>query len=653
MGIQGEHISAPQNAKTSRTSLAVRLGCALLLGFIGFAALQCPLAPQPIDLGPTEILFYNLGVSSKFLSALNLLLCFAAATAFLSLPRHAFNHLWLWVLATLWALLWQLPKIAEDLSLPRCAFGFVGSALFFYVIAYLARHLLFLAKDRAGKAEMRGLPRRVADLFCSHPFLCPFIALLVCWVPWLVLLYPGIAAPNDTLDQLRQFLGLPSFTSTMAGQISAGVYLNNHHSALHTMLLGLFVQTGEALKSANAGFFAFVLAQMTALAASVAYGLRMLLRSRANGILVACSCALFCLVPLFPVTACCATKDVLFTASAVLLFCLLWENAGDRVAAGRQAAIAICVLLVCLLRSTGIYICVLLLVFAVANALRNRRIARWSGLVAGLLCSALTLGVLYPALAITPGSSGEARALPYQQTALCVIEHQQEFSEEELEEIGAVLDLENLSTNYHPDNCDPVKNTRNMQATDEQTTAFLDLWRKLLLRYPLTCLKCWSDLESTYYSPEDPDAQHPLLWVISTGWLVDDVNIYDQSELYADIGVNIRQGGLDEQGRIALNSFIVGQENMPWGFAFNLPLYVWIALFGAAAAIELRRKDAAAPTLLLLLLAGTLAISPASYLTRYVLPICFMSPMLVTMMTATNPGRALRSPQGSPQASSK
>lgn len=130
--------------------------------------------------------------------------------------------------------------------------------------------------------------------------------IFVCWVPYLLALYPG-SISNDTYLQLWTFYD--QFIE------KNGEQLTDHHPLLDTMIMGIIVRFGQLfLGSAKHGVFLYMVLQFLLMSASMAVFL-CYCRSKlglARGFCIGALCFI-ALFPLFPLLCCNMSKDSLFS----------------------------------------------------------------------------------------------------------------------------------------------------------------------------------------------------------------------------------------------------------------------------------------------------------------------------------------------------
>ena len=112
------------------------------------------------------------------------------------------------------------------------------------------------------------------------------LVILLCWLPYMILFYPGCANP-DVQDQLGQFFHNETmcwtrkYVNLVNPQHS---YWNNHHPVFHTLVLGIFAQFGKQIGHISVGIFLLTLIQMILMAGIFAYILLYLKKMNFNNV---------------------------------------------------------------------------------------------------------------------------------------------------------------------------------------------------------------------------------------------------------------------------------------------------------------------------------------------------------------------------------
>lgn len=90
-------------------------------------------------------------------------------------------------------------------------------------------------------------------IFEKHAFILPLMILLLCWLPYVVIYYPGMLT-YDAEYQIEQYYGMDISATSCTNSvnlISDDVKITNHHPVLHTVILGTAVKIGELMSNYN------------------------------------------------------------------------------------------------------------------------------------------------------------------------------------------------------------------------------------------------------------------------------------------------------------------------------------------------------------------------------------------------------------------
>lgn len=319
-------------------------------------------------------------------------------------------------------------------------------------------------------------------------WLFAFFVLLLCWVPVWLAFYPG----TFRYDADTQFF------SYMDGM------LTTHHPLLHTLLMSWILDLGNTLDSLTLGVALYDGLQLALTAAILAYACVWLRRRGAPTALRVAVLALFALLPLYPLWAFSATKDVLF-GGFVLLLCLqmvdLWcDGAVWFRSPVRVGLFALTAVLMMLLRNNGVYAFCLALPFAVFVA-KGRR-ARTALLFA--VCVALYLGanqLLMTACDAEGGSTVEMLSIPLQQTMRAATrgtvsdDDREMLSELFWEYEGDWADL------YTPLCADNVKWNLDEDVLSADPGGYLALWARVGRQNPRLYLEAFLEQNLPYFYP--------------------------------------------------------------------------------------------------------------------------------------------------------
>ncbi len=254
------------------------------------------------------------------------------------------------------------------------------------------------------------------------------------WVPAYLILYPGVLS-YDMISQVGSALG------TIA---------DNHHPVLHTWLIRIFMQLGDALFSGyEYGLGLLSLLQMVILSYALAR-LVMLLKKKNVPIPIVILTALFSAI--WFMNACLSVtmiKDTLHAAFLVLFVCHFTEivmNPSEY--AGRKRNLILLPIIsffMCAFRNNGIYIYVFC--FAVLLVLRIAKIRRaklFIPLIVAILLPVFLFkiytGPVFDAFGIQQGQVREALCIPIQQLQRVAVSRADELTSEQTEQMAYYID---------------------------------------------------------------------------------------------------------------------------------------------------------------------------------------------------------------------
>lgn len=507
---------------------------------------------------------------------------------------------------------WDL-VFGNSLQLVKSLVAWNGYFILFSIIiallfSWLPSVKLWQGKS-GGEAPRSGAMGWYQRRWVAHPFLTPFLTMLVLYVPYVIVSYPGIFM-GDTPDVIIQGFNVAEYTSNYLNLIDESVRLNGHHPVVYTMLLHVFLVLGKSLfHSYNAGLFMVaalqLLVQLTAMSEILAQLTRLRLRWECRiGLMT-----FFALAPRIQNYAFLLTKDVL-ACCALLLFLLsvfriLSEDPVD------LKTIVCCAAAgggLCLLRNEGQYVILASIVIMLFIAPQKCRKLVAPG-ATSVLVAVLFFHILMPAMHITPGSKREMLSVPFQQTARYLRDYPEDVTPEERAAIGAVLDVDTIGERYTPEKSDPVKNTYRETATASDLAAYFKTWFQMGLRHPSVYVQATMNNYYNYFYPGPTLAIH-YSYVWSTRWIG-----HLDCEAMQIAGIQV-----DPSHPSALDRARQGYESLREG-VFSLPLlslfksaaaYVWGLILLAFYHIKQRNKPGLALAVPLLLFVGVCLLGPCN-----------------------------------------
>ncbi|MBE5800948.1 MAG: hypothetical protein E7319_01535 [Clostridiales bacterium] len=474
------------------------------------------------------------------------------------------------------------------------------------------------ALEEAGEGRIAG----VARFFCAHESLCLTLLFALCWLPYVLVYYPGTVC-WDLGEMAEQFFGVEP--------------MNTWHGVFLTWVFGGCVQLGRLLGGDHLGVVLYALIQ-TALLAWMAAQVMVFLRSsglnRAFRLMVL---AFFAVTPIWGGYAQFVSKDTLYTA-VLTLFALraaqvLLMREADQPFKGIRLPLELFVwgLLACLMRLNGVYVilpsAVMLIVFGAKGRGRIGLTAALSGAVAAAL---IFSNVLVPALGIVDASSSGIYSVCFQQSARVLRDHGDSVTPEEYAAIDEALDAAQLADLYEPWISDPVKYTfryfgQGAEAEKAAIAKYRSVWLSMLPKYPLTYAESFFAGNVSYYcfTPKiegetyNNQAGNRLVFETYIDQMGDDPRL-----------VHVTQP-VPERIRTLVAMFARGWRHIPLlSLSYCCAAYTW-TLVGAALSLTRQRRwrllCAFVPALMSL---AVCMLSPVNDYFRYFLPIAAMAPIL-------------------------
>lgn len=428
---------------------------------------------------------------------------------------------WLQWLLSLFLAGIQLSKEAleqtDTLSIISSSIGYlVLSIIVFCSFVILFNYIQVIAMDITKKNSQ--LPEeksnRIFGILNQHPMLFTIFILLICWLPSIIINYPAIL-PVDAFRQLSQYYG--------------EIPIKNSHPPIHTIMFGSAVSLGRKLGSANLGLFISNIPQITITAFAFGLSTTVLNKLKSPIWLIWFNIVLGALSPAVIGLLMVSTKDLLFTSTVLILYCLyvlylMRKGNLEKESFSSNILLAIAIFtvttFVILLRKNGIYMVLPVILFVIIDSLKNM----YSYIKNNKISFGNIIKIIFPVIIVLAPlmvaqeveealmekynivdhvRKSEMLSIPFQQTARYVKEYPDEVSAKEKNAIENVLDYDKLSELYTPHVSDNVKRTHPLEVSDEEYKKYFEVWWSMLKKHPRIYLE--STLSQNYYlfSPEN------------------------------------------------------------------------------------------------------------------------------------------------------
>lgn len=426
---------------------------------------------------------------------------------------YSYNFSDIFVMVTLWVLICYVEK--QDIRRDRwtCFFSVVLSVLYvvamsyykydsavflfdskfqmflsiiciagYTVIIYYSLRLLIIWMTRNMK---KTISYETTNGFFHRQLWCvSFFFIFVCWLPWIVMNYPGTSSPDATY-QLKQYFADTAFTA--------------HHPPLSTFIMGFLFEIGNFVWNANFGFFLYILLQtifgtlVFSWSIHVIHGLGVRSKYCFLGVLY------YALLPIWGGAMQQYGKDLLYTEMIALFVTYLVKIIITK-QCGKKEGILLTVtgILAALLRNNGIYAVfptMIILICYLKNAERKKMCA--AACIIVIVYYSVT-HILYPCIGIQEGSVREALSIPFMQTARYVNTYEDEVTEYEKEVIDSVLDYDAMEK-YTPKHADSIKNT--YKNDNSKLPDYFKVWFQMFLKHPGCYVEAFLNKGGGYLAP--------------------------------------------------------------------------------------------------------------------------------------------------------
>lgn len=294
-----------------------------------------------------------------------------------------------------------------------------------------------------------------------------FLFILVSWLPYMIIFYPGIWS-WDTLNQYFEYFG---YGRTVRDVYPIGWYLiksnpfpiTNQHNFLVTELYGLNLNIGiKMFKDMQLGIFLSAFVQSILQIAILTYLLVTLYRMKMEINRINMIKYIIAFFPLFPIYSLYLVKNVIFS-SFLLLFVIqmtwLIYNANATYSWQWNILTTISVLGMLLTQKYAFHI-LLLLSILVCFILNKKLVIKVEKiLISSLIFFIAFQWILFTVLRVPQGDPIEGKAVMIQQTALYVKKHPNSLTEQQYRELNKIFVVKNLSKLYNPELADPIKSS--------------------------------------------------------------------------------------------------------------------------------------------------------------------------------------------------
>lgn len=452
--------------------------------------------------------------------------------------------------------------------------------------------------------------------FKKHPMKVSVVVLFFSYLIYLIAYFPGVVG-YDPSYQIKEIMGIPNFYADSVIIISDKTTLTAFNPVFHTLLIGGLFKLGLFFGSANIGIFFYTSIQFIIMILILSYSIKFLSDEKVSTTALLIVLGIYAFVPVFPYYAICAFKDTYFALMFLLFVIQLYKSIKYSMDLKRVISLALIAFCLCLFRKNGMITVSITLISFVCCLKGKRKLILMSFAIFFLLYTGYNKIIDY--CGVTPTSPREMLSVPFQQTAALVVNKEEIISEEDKLIIGKILDYDKIKENYNPELSDPIKNTYNKYATEDDLREYFGVWFKYLIKEPKIYVEATINNIYGYFYPEDH------IWYF----------YHKKYNTLNEAGFDYQYNNLSWL-RAILYGYGTAFSYIPLiGLLVNIGFTIWIYIYMIGYLIENKNKKA----LLLLIPAFTILLAcivgPVNTYYRYILP-CSMSLPILLMLLCNN-----------------
>lgn len=390
---------------------------------------------------------------------------------------------------------------------------------------------------------------------------------LMGYMPYFLMYYPTWLN-NDAVWQIEQILGWAE--------------KSNHHPYFHTLIMKCFFMIGYRLSGTYTGGAAFyTFFQILVMAMVFAFFSYWLYKKGTRIIWVVLSLAFYAILPINSLLTICMGKDEFFVASLLFFAWMTVEfdldeeeqdtehkKAVFKRSILRWTAYFVTGLLVCLLRSNGVFIFAGTAFILLVGKTKKRKavIKTFSCIAAVLLCYFIYHGPVLNALNVEPPDTIEGLTMPTQHI-LCAYLKGGELNAGEIEMIDRVVPVDEVGDYYNPWFFDIVKNfiraSGNQQVIADNKWEYFKLWLRVGLRNPFQYLVAEVRQTLGYWAYSVQDYEY----VYGEYYMVDN-----------PFGITTQRKLFSYDNELAMHEFLMGFQDL-YNRVWSLGLNTWLMVF--------------------------------------------------------------------------
>ena len=335
---------------------------------------------------------------------------------------------------------------------------------------------------------------------CIKIFAISFILLIICYLPYLFTMYPGLLSV-DSMGELNK--------------ASHGILNIDNHTIVHLLVIRLAYLIGSIFsKDLMISVLVYSLIQIMTMACIFAYLITFLYKKNVKKFVLFLIFLFYALVPIFGYYSVVMWKDIFFGTFCLLLSIECYEMVEDKdLKISTLIKFSIASLLVIFFRNNAIYMYFILIICSFFFFKGNYKKITYTFIVI-LSIFFVVKGPIFSYFKVSTSGSAEYLAIPLQQIGRMAYKDVK-FTTDEKEQINKLLNVYTIHDVYNPGCVDPIKfnedfNVKNFQ---KNKISYLNLWIKLIIKHPKVATEAYAISTLGYWYPNVYDRAYEVVSV--------------------------------------------------------------------------------------------------------------------------------------------
>ena len=484
--------------------------------------------------------------------------------------------------------------------------NFIG---YFWLFQNILTFLLLSLKGKK-KGQEETIDKEKKDKFFNrHPILFYTLCFLICWLPYIIIFYPG-TMNMDSLFEIEQYLGEIDWTT--------------HHPIFPTIIFGIFMKLGSFyLSNDNLGLFLNNIFQIFLGAILLSYSIHYLYKLTKSKKIKYGLLLFFAFFPIWPINFYTEVKDIYFSMAILLymIFSMKFIVANGNLNPKEWMVYLLSMIFVYLFRNNGIFIILFSFPFLAIVVKKMEKIKIITCSILAIVFCMIFTQIYRQANDIKKGCVAEALSIPFQQTARYVMEY--ELTEEEENTINKIIDIKDIKENYNPEIVDYVKGKyKQTTATNEDLKEYFIAWFNMFLKHPAVYFEATMNSAYGYYYPNKTENKDSF------------------AQFTIDIPAHINKNNFElqflpdtKENRQIIERSIYTLRNMPViGLLFSCGFYTWGLIVVTLILWYFNRKKEMVLLVPLYVIILVCTASPVNAFVRYMQPVMLTLPFMIGWM---------------------